>query len=842
MGQKELQLKILRLAFLTIISIKSYGQGYYVRDNVFNSADTISLIGADRLKVQPDGKLLVYNGSRSPYLFRFFPDSQRDTSFHFNSAFNIDLIKPLPSGKIYISSTPGAAVGEIKRLHGNGQEDQSFSFADPNMAGCLAMEEQSNGKLVVLYFDNNQDEKLIRLNNDGSHDSTFPVGIVSGDLYDMILQTDDKIILAGEFATYNGSNSRQDIIRLEPDGLVDLSFNLGSANPNVNKLVLALQDDGKILVTGGIQLNSPSQNYPGVLRLNQDGTRDNTLQNYSLDGTFDWCKIKALPNGKIMLAGDMGNPGTPFANGYYTIFRLDSFGYPDSSYYQGLNDQYQNNDLIGDFAEDGTFYFARNTNSDQILFDSVLINYTLKILPDGHWDTTFFYLPEAINSYVSTCKEFQDGTIWVGGDFNQIGYNQKAHILSLNADGSINNIFDPGLGFNNGAKCDVFDLLEFSGDKLLVAGDLLAYNSSTVNDIVSLYKTGALDTSFHFMNENNYEEVLRLFKQNDSKIISLGNIPNPQNSNDKISFLQRLNMDGSVDSSFSTGSGFEFSCSVGCAKIRKNAIQMDSLERIVAGGNISSFNGELVKRILRLNNDGSRDTTFAYQFGFDNEVQAICIQPDQKIIVAGKFTHFDTIPVPSIVRLLETGFLDTTFHFNVAGVSNPNFIELKVLPDGKILSIQGNSQWTEYQSVIRLNQNGSNDSTAYMQYGFNGSSPMDFELCQDGGLLFGGEIFGWDNEEFNNLIKLKEIGGVVTSIPKVNQTFFASRLFPNPAKDLIHITGDEFNRYQLFDITGKLMQSGSIGNSISVSHLETGYYIIELISATSKIRMKFIKE
>lgn len=58
----------------------------------------------------------------------------------------------------------------------------------------------------------------------------------------------------------------------------------------------------------------------------------------------------------------------------------------------------------------------------------------------------------------------------------------------------------------------------------------------------------------------------------------------------------------------------------------------------------------------------------------------------------------------------------------------------------------------------------------------------------------------------------------------------AITLYPNPAKDAVHLDGDvQFSDYRLYNITGKLIKEGMIkSNLISIDGIATGSYIIKL--------------
>ncbi|MGB3673355.1 MAG: delta-60 repeat domain-containing protein, partial [Candidatus Nanopelagicales bacterium] len=80
---------------------------------------------------------------------------------------------------------------------------------------------------------------------------------------------------------------------------------------------------------------------------------------------------------------------------------------------------------------------------------------------------------------------------------------------------------------------------------------------------------------------------------------------------------------GTLDPSFNTGTGFSGNPSA------PNTITVQSDGKIVVGGFFSGYQGEAASGLVRLNSDGSRDTTFDVGgAGVDGSVEAIVQEPD----------------------------------------------------------------------------------------------------------------------------------------------------------------------------------------------------------------------
>src|SRR6478609_5399238 len=114
-----------------------------------------------------------------------------------------------------------------------------------------------------------------------SLDTTFDPGTgADGNIHAIAIQPDGKIIVGGWFVNFNGA-SRYHLARLNADGSLDNSFNLGT---DINSDIflysmvrsIILQPDGKIII-GGIFSTFNNVGRNGIARLNKDGSLDTTF-------------------------------------------------------------------------------------------------------------------------------------------------------------------------------------------------------------------------------------------------------------------------------------------------------------------------------------------------------------------------------------------------------------------------------------------------------------------------------------------------------------------------------------------------------------------------------------
>lgn len=198
------------------------------------------------------------------------------------------------------------------------------------------------------------------------------------------------------------------------------------------------------------------------------------------------------------------------------------------------------------------------------------------------------------------------------------------------------------------------------------------------------------------------DEVLRVVRQPDDKLLVGGGFDTFSGEAGRI--LVRLNADGTRDNSFvQTGTGFNNS-------VQGIAVQADG--KVVVGGFFADYNGVGRSAIARLNADGTLDNTFVVGTGLDGFAYTVAVQADGKILVGGNYYAYNGNVLHYLVRLNANGSFDTTF--NSGGIGVDGFVTaLALQPDGKIL-VGGN--FTRYQGhatygILRLNADGSFDAS-----------------------------------------------------------------------------------------------------------------------------------
>jgi len=245
------------------------------------------------------------------------------------------------------SNLRGVSRRNLARLNADGSLDSTFAKGLSGIDGTVeAMAVQSDRKILVggLFSTVNgqQRRNFARLNADGSLDTSFGGAggfPINGAVRAIKLQADGRILVAGEFTSFQ-NQFQERIVRLNPDGSVDPSFiinrtrsgspSVGGANGEIK--LIELQPDRKILVAGEFtQFDSSFR--PRIARLNEDGSLDRTFVPALFDAGDRVNALALSPEGKIFVGGSIARPE---AGDRVRIARLLPDGTMDPEYGRGL--------------------------------------------------------------------------------------------------------------------------------------------------------------------------------------------------------------------------------------------------------------------------------------------------------------------------------------------------------------------------------------------------------------------------------------------------------------------------------------------------------------------------
>ena len=687
------------------------------------------------LLMQKDGSLLVggdylnLNGMPASYLTRLKPDGSIDESFNTGMGFN---------GKVY--------------------------------ASCL----QSDGKIIVggnfTSYNGISAGRIIRLNEDGSYDSTFNtiIGATTGIVYDIALQSDGKIIIVGSFTKYNNTTVNR-VARLLPNGTLDSTFLTGSGSA-LNVTHVKVLPDQKMLLTGNfIAFNGIAANR--IIRLNSNGTFDPSF-NCGAGFNDDVNAIALQPDGKLVLGGNF----TLFNNiTVNRIIRLNEDGTQDESFLSGSGFTKEGVQTIrindkGEIMVGGSFTgFYNGADAVRLIF----------LQSDGSVKPNFDIGSGPASASVLALEFDDEGSWFAGGSFTVFNGQNQGRLVKISSEGEHDiSYLASGIGFDN----SVLTILPLPNRKTIIGGNFKKFNRTSVSKIACLTEEGMIDPAFNTTNTGSNNLIKTSVLQTDGKIILGGNFTK---YNDLINNrIVRISSNGEIDNSFSSGDGFN-------AQVYALAIQSD--QKIIAAGAFTKYNGSTINacRIIRMLPDGTKDPDFNIGLGADGTIESVVVQSDGKILVGGHFKRFNDLPFAGLVRLKPDGSIDESFNIGNGFDKYVYAIALqsdqKIIVGGSFLTFDGISQ----KRIIRLNIDGTFDRTFDSGTGFSKGDVRAILIQPDDKILVGGTFSGTYNSiSTSRLIRLLPSGFYDnTFTAPLNNTLYAM----NFSEDYRLIIGGNFN-------------------------------------------------
>ncbi|WP_338813847.1 T9SS type A sorting domain-containing protein [Bernardetia sp. Wsw4-3y2] len=708
-------------------------------DASFNTSDTLShgiahTFGfslADFTSLS-DGKILVsggidqYHNRNVNGLIRLNEDGSIDDTFisisesEFPNVY-ISKILVQPDNKIiaFGDITDNAGVNRYAlRFQEDGTLDNSFNtnfVFDRAITNDIDI--QSDGKIIIAgnFYDGVNYQGLIRLNSDGSLDNTFQQGI-SSRIEDIAIDVNDKIVVGGNFNNYNGVSCSQNIVRLNSDGSLDTSFNNGNTGFNSFVYAIEIQNDNKIVVGGDFDTyNSIQANK--IIRLNTDGSLDNSFNN-SVANIEEIQEITIQANGKV-LAIERKNLSGIGQNDPSQIIRFNSNGVRDNS-----------------FSTTGWYSMAdrlQPLNSGKLLFISTRPGISIERLNnDGARDDSFgvFY---GFDNYVTETKKTIDNKLFVLGAFGKYNNKRAYAIAKLNTNGTLDTTFS----FTDNVDYSKIRCVTPQIDgKLLVGGRFSYSNNGLIRErLLRLNQNGSIDLNFNTNSIINTGLIDVIEVQNDGKIILAGDfLINAINSQG----LVRLNVDGSVDNSFTT---------IGINNGgRIYAIEVCLDGKIILTGQFETYNGVSVNNIVRILPNGSIDPTFASNLNIPYSYRSYT-QSNGDILVGGR---------AKLYKMNSQGLVDTNFNIDVTTSTGTGYIgNFVVQSNGQIVVVGEFDQINGFSTIniAKINTDGTVNTGFYSNNNTDGVI-RNVTLQSNNSLIITGSFMNYDGMSRNRIAKI----------------------------------------------------------------------------------------
>ena len=255
--------------------------------------------------------------------------------------------------------------------------------------------------------------------------------------------------------------------------------------------------------------------------------------------------------------------------------------------------------------------------------------------------------------------------------------------------------------------------------------------------------------------------------------------------------IARLNADGTYDSTFIKGTGFD-----GDVK----SIVVQSNGQILVGGAFSNYNGTPCNRLVRLSADGAVDTAFvtAMGVGANATVSSIAIETTGKILVGGDFTTFAGGTMEGLVRLTALGARDTVSPLTLPFVSGwaTSINAIIAQDDGKIMAAGSFYIAPDasgfHSGIARLSTNGSRDTSFDPDAGLHLAGTTNnlqtgYAIIRqpDGKYVVGGDFTAYNGNSVPRLARVNSNGSFDSSFVPPANDYVIDALLLQPSGALV---------------------------------------------------------
>src|ERR1043166_2471221 len=729
------------------------------------------------IAVQGDGKILLgglltnYNGHAVSHICRINSDGSYDGTFGVGLTLNfeVNVIVIQPDGKILVGGSftqvNATSLAGLVRLTSGGRVDHTFLSGAAGVSGAVAryvndIALQSDGKIVIAGAFTSVNgvprNNIARLDASGAVDTSFvasPGPNAFSSLNQTKLQPDGKLIVIGSFTNFSGLPAGN-LVRLNTDGSRDFSFN-PATEPNGTMTAATVQPDGRILLGGSFK-DFPGITNGAIVRLNADGSRDNTFA--ITVGAIYVFQLTVLPDSKILVTGHF----TDFNHDFHgSMARLNSDGTTDTAFQ--TDPVYNDHVYCSAVQSDGKYLLGGLFTN----FNSVAQNHITRLnggFVNGPGKIQFtspsYQVIESAGTATISVTRF-DGVVGAAavnyaataGSATAGDFTPTTGTLNWAAGEGGTKTFTVSITPDAGAEVDETINLALSSPSgatlgtvrsavLTIRGDdsapVITLQPQSASIFASLTATFAVNASsgaqlFYQWRSNgvaiagatnssfSLANIQTNFAANYSVVVSNIN-GSVTSSNATLTVLQPA---GSLDNSFTTvGTGFNGTL------VNDIAVQSDG--KLVLGGNWNTYNSVSRGFLARLNTDGTLDGGLGTN-GANFAVYGVALQADAKVLIVGTFSTYNGVPRRRIARINSDGSLDTTWTNSLIFGGTQYGYDVLYQPDGKsIVAMGGNG-------IYRFTTSGSVD-TAWTNISAVSTLtyPWALALQSDGKVLVGG--------------------------------------------------------------------------------------------------------
>lgn len=554
-----------------------------VRLNVDGTIDetfSCSLSSYGDMEMQSTGKIVVHLFHESRFV-RLNADGSIDETFAFaNYASAYRGFRIGPDNSIYFP-----VFSSVYRLTPDGADDNSFVASASNNASIYTVTVQFDGKVLVAGsftgFNGVPAKSLVRLNSDGSLDNSFSVGNnINGGVYQILERSTGNILIGGQFQQFGSEFTS--LVELNPDGTLFKKI----ASVSINNIESICEDPSQKITIGGEFKNVNGYEVYGTCRFNADYSFDQLFQPVITYNNPNLLSVAVDDNMHATLAGDFKQLLGRFENGVVvrgTLFKFDETGQPDHNF--APNFPFAN--VLGHSIQSDGKNLVSGAFGNNVWE-------TLRLNDDGSVDNTFNLGggPTGGLNGVLYCIQQIDDLIYLGGSFKNFNGIPSESLVAVDFDGAVVKTFH-GLPVNSMAH----RVARQSDGKFIVSGSFYGANFSDPKYLVRFNADGSIDNSFNPPIRGGSIGTIAVDAYDN---IYVGGTPLQHKTNfQSLGCLLKLTPDGEIDETFDMRSA------LGSFPMVYSLIILPD-GRIAVGGIFDELHGLEEPGFTILNTDGSR--------------------------------------------------------------------------------------------------------------------------------------------------------------------------------------------------------------------------------------------
>jgi hypothetical protein len=390
---------------------------------------------------------------------------------------------------------------------------------------------------------------------------------------------------------------------------------------------------------------------------------------------------------------------------------------------------------------------------------------------------------QQLNGLVRDILPLRDGSgsVYLAGDFTQMGSVQYGGLGRLLVEGSADTSFAIGEGFGRASGTllvnDLAYANNFSND-IYVAGNFNRFQGGVTPELVKIFGNGSLDSppSDDFVSL----KINKVLVTQDDKIMVGGQFNEIRlcNASYASSAITKMSLTLNFDANFLNVPSIEALC--GDEELSDNippyfnssnevhAFLQGPDNQLYVGGRFLGYNDgvqhEISSNIIRINeNNGFLDTDFNPP-AINGRVYSIEQDSQGRLYVGGTFFNVGAGENRDrLIRLTATGDEDTTF---AIGTGFDATVFTMHVTDNETVYVGGD--FTEFngeelvgQRLVRLSFDGTIDETFDVGTGFNGPVyVVQSANDQSGDIFVGGDFTQYNGQAVNYIVRLTETGAL----------------------------------------------------------------------------------